>query len=143
MSRDRRTAEREDGRPPNQSAVIPFRRTSSGIEVCLIRRKDSTKWSIPKGFIDEDETPAQAALKEAYEEAGLTGRVIGRAIGTYDYEKQEARLTVAVFLMEVADERSKWQEMSVRQRKWWPVAEAKTLLEDHPVAPLMSRVRPL
>lgn len=74
-------------RIPRQVAVIAVRRDGEGVKVCLIRRKDSEKWGIPKGFIDRGDTAEQAALNEACEEAGLRGRIMGGSVGSYDYEK--------------------------------------------------------
>ena len=62
-----------------QAGVIAFRRKKSGIEICLIRNKGSRKWKIPKGFVDPGETPEQAALKEAWEEAGIPAETARRA----------------------------------------------------------------
>jgi 8-oxo-dGTP pyrophosphatase MutT (NUDIX family) len=127
-------------RTPRQVAVIPFRRGPSGLEVCLTRRTDSAKWGIPKGFIDHGDTPEEAVLKEASEEAGLQGDLIGEAIGTYDYKKWNATLTVLVYVMEVREEQEAWLEMRVRSRSWYPVDEAAELLARHPVQPLWHRV---
>jgi len=134
-------SDRDRARRPRQAAVIPLRRTSSGVQVCLIRRKDSSKWGIPKGFIDRGDTPEQAALNESYEEAGLSGRLMGKRIGTYEYEKGNTRLTVAVFLMEVLEEQPTWLEMDVRERRWLPFDQASALLEDHRVWPLLDRLQ--
>jgi ADP-ribose pyrophosphatase YjhB (NUDIX family) len=110
------------------------------VEVCLIRRKDSKKWAIPKGFIDRGDTPEEAALNEAFEEAGLDGKIIGGAIGTYDYKKEKTRLSVAVYLMKVLEEHEKWPEMTFRQRGWRSLNDAAGLLESHPIAPLWARI---
>jgi len=48
---------------------VVVRRVPSGWEACLIRVGKS--WSLPKGNIDGDETPEQAALREISEEVGL------------------------------------------------------------------------
>ena len=122
--------------------MIAVCHTDRGVEVCLIRRKDSSSWSIPKGFIDPGDTAGQAALTEAYEEAGLQGRLLGESIGTYEYVKGKVQLTVEVFVMEVLVEEPAWDEMSFRERRWYSLTESLALLADHPVRPLLERVRP-
>ena len=37
----------------------------------------SSKWGVPKGLVESGELPAQAALRELFEECGLSGEVIG------------------------------------------------------------------
>jgi ADP-ribose pyrophosphatase YjhB (NUDIX family) len=135
---------RSSGPVPRQAAVIPVRRTEDGVvQVCLIRRKTSSKWSIPKGYIERGENYAQAALAEADEEAGLDGCIKGDLIGTYEYEKDLLRLTVAVYVMEVTEERTSWREMRWRERRWYSIEEAAELLRRHHVWPLYDRIRPM
>jgi 8-oxo-dGTP pyrophosphatase MutT (NUDIX family) len=124
-----------------QVAVIAVRGSSRRLEVCLIRRKGSKKWRIPKGFIDPGDSPEQAALTEAVEEAGLKGRIIGSRVGIYEYDKWGARLTVAVYLMNVVKEQEEWPEMHLRTRRWYSLKKAGVLLADHPVAPLWEHVK--
>ena len=121
-----------------QAGVIPFRRRKHEIEICLIRNKGRRKWKIPKGFVDHGETTQQAALKEAWEEAGLRGRLVGDAIGSYDYEKWGYELTVSVFLMEVGEEEREWEESRFRERCWSPIGDAFAMLKKHPVKPLLD-----
>lgn len=124
---------------PRQAAVIAFRRRSRKVEICLIRRKGTGTWGIPKGFIEPGDTAEEAALNEADEEAGLRGEVTGKAVGTYDYQKRGTEFTVAVFVMEVLEEQKTWSEMTFRERRWWSIADAGEMLASHPVRPLLNR----
>jgi 8-oxo-dGTP pyrophosphatase MutT (NUDIX family) len=96
-----------------------------------------------QGVHRSGETRRQAALKEAREEAGLVGRVIGGAIGMYDYDKRGATYTVAVYMMEVLEVRSTWLEKSWRERRWHSLERAALLLKGHPVRSILKRVNRL
>ena len=122
-----------------QAAVIPFRGTGKKLEICLIRKKGSKKkWGIPKGFVDRGDTTKETALKEAGEEAGLKGRLVGDPVGSYEYQKWGVKLDVTVYLMEVKDEDDDWDEADFRERHWTSLQEAAELLERHPVRPLLK-----
>ena len=108
--------------------------------MCLIRRRDSATWGIPKGFIDPGHTPGEAALNEAYEEAGLSGRLLGDTIGSYVYTKRGDQYSVAVFLMEVQAEEENWPEVRLRVRRWHSIDEGLSLLRRHPVRPLLPDI---
>jgi 8-oxo-dGTP pyrophosphatase MutT (NUDIX family) len=121
-----------------QAAVIPFRSAGKKVEICLIRRKGSKKWGIPKGFVDRGDSSKDAALKEALEEAGLKGRLVGDPVGNYEYRKWGTKLDVTVYLMEVKEEEDDWDEADIRERRWTSLKDATVLLEEHPVQPLIG-----
>lgn len=122
----------------DQAGAIPFRRKRDAVEICLIRSKGQRKWKIPKGFVDPGETPPQAALKEAREEAGLRGRIFGDTLGSYKYTKWGLTLTVAVYLMEVTAQEEDWEEARFRERSWNSLSDAMALLKKHPVHKLLD-----
>jgi 8-oxo-dGTP pyrophosphatase MutT (NUDIX family) len=128
---------------PQQAAAIAVRRSESAFEVCLIRRKGSNTWGIPKGSVDPGDTHEETALKEAREEAGITGRLIGAPIGSYEYEKWSATFEVAVYLMEVLQQHANWQEAHFRERRWTSFGDAATLLDDHPARRFLERAMSL
>jgi phosphohistidine phosphatase len=122
-----------------QAAVIAYRRVGAGVEICLIRRYDTRVWGIPKGLVDPGHTLEETALNEAWEEAGLMGRLVGPSVGTYDYEKWRTTFAVAVFLMEVHRAADEWLESKIRERKWVSLDDARALLNEHPIHPILNR----
>ena len=102
-----------------------------GIQVCLIR-KGNNPWSIPKGLIEHGDTQRATAVREAWEEAGIRGRLVGRSIGRYQYDKWGDTLTVAVYLMKVRSSQRRWPESDVRRRQWMAPARASAALRRHP-----------
>lgn len=124
--------------PIAQAGTIPFRREQGRVEFCLITSARTGKWGFPKGIVDPGESPEQTALKEAREEAGLCGRIIGSPLGSYRYQKSRALLDVTVFLMEVDRVDLYWLEAGVRQRRWEPYAAAASLLCRQPLRDLLA-----
>jgi 8-oxo-dGTP pyrophosphatase MutT (NUDIX family) len=47
-------------------------------EVLLIHHLASDWWQFPGGHVDADETPAEAAIREVYEETGARATILGR-----------------------------------------------------------------
>lgn len=52
---------------PSVAALV---RDESGL-ILFQRRADDGRWSLPAGSVDPGETPAQAVVREVYEETGL------------------------------------------------------------------------
>lgn len=111
-----------------QASAIPFRWRDGQLEFCLITTVRKGRWSFPKGIIDPGETHVDTALKEAYEEAGLQGRIVGEPLGQYHHSKWKSTLEVTVSLMEVTHIEATWQESHQRERRWGTHEEATTLL---------------
>jgi 8-oxo-dGTP diphosphatase len=59
-------------------AVAALVRDGAGA-VLLQRRADDGNWELPGGALDPGETPAQALVREVYEEAGVVVRPVGIA----------------------------------------------------------------
>src|SRR5579859_1537254 len=72
-----------------------------GDEVLLIQREDFEVWGLPSGEIESGETPAQAAVREVYEETGLRVRLT-RLVGLYTIPRMTTgNSTNAVFAAEI------------------------------------------
>jgi len=116
------------GRAFDQAGVLPFRYRQGELEFCLITSSGKRHWSFPKGAIDPGETPAQTALKEAAEEAGLRGEICGKPLGIYQYSKMGRSLKVVVLLMKVRKAASTWEEADQRDRQWVASRKAARLV---------------
>ena len=94
---------RSKAKPPTrvQYGALPYRLDDDGsVEVLLVTSRETKRWIIPKGWPIKGLKPSKAAAREAYEEAGVRGRIAGRAFGHYVYEKLLAacRTQVSVFV---------------------------------------------
>ncbi len=121
-----------------QSCAVPFRLHDGVPQYCLITSIRRRRWGFPKGLIDPGDTIEEAALKEALEEAGLRGRIVGDRLGAFRYKKWGMVLNVAVVLMRVDACEETWLEADVRQRKWMTQAEALEKLERHDFKEMLS-----
>jgi len=96
-----------------QSGVIPVYQG----KVVLVTARGSKRWIIPKGSVDWELSAQDSAAKEAWEEAGIKGKVFPEEIGTYTYEKLGGRYKVRLYYMEVTKLKNSWEEQSFRKRK--------------------------
>jgi 8-oxo-dGTP pyrophosphatase MutT (NUDIX family) len=131
-------------RPPwwfyHQSGVIPYRVIHSEVEILLITSRRGKRWVIPKGVIDPGSSASESAAREAYEEAGIRGRLSDSAIGEYRYQKWGGTCTVKVFIMEVQSVLEEWPEASNRRRKWMTVKDASETVREPELQRLILRV---
>lgn len=125
--------------PLAQASAIPFRWRNGELEFCLITSIRARRWGFPKGIIDPGETAVEAALKEAWEEAGLRGEIVSEPLGVYRYEKWGTDLEVAVYLMRVESADDDWLEAGQRDRRWANAQETAQLIIGDKRAPFFER----
>jgi 8-oxo-dGTP pyrophosphatase MutT (NUDIX family) len=129
-----------------QIAALPYRKTAAGeIEVLLITSRESGRFIIPKGWPMKGLRDPDAAAKEAYEEAGVTGKIERKPLGTYSYwkrlERSVAFLRVTVYPLEVRKQRSNWPEKGSRRLGWLKQKDAATLVDVPGLITLIERFR--
>lgn len=118
--------------------MVPVRVHERRLEVALITSSGGRRWILPKGCVDEGESPAESARRETLEEAGLIGRILRPALGRYAYDKGRERFVVAVFLMRVTVELEAWDEDDRRRRRWFLLDDAVRKLDHDELARLVK-----
>ena len=88
-----------------QAGAIVVREEGGIVRVLLVRsKKDPGLWVFPKGHIDAGESPRLAALREAFEEAGVAGLMLGRAGPTLQFRSGDESVAVDYFLVRLTAE---------------------------------------
>lgn len=71
--------------------------------IARLNRAGRVEWCLPKGHLEDGETPEDAAVREIEEETGIRGRIVG-PLGTIDYwfsaEGRKVHKIVHLFLLE-------------------------------------------
>ena len=112
--------------PSTQVAALCWRKHRDGIEVLLITSRDTGRWVLPKGWPMDGRSGPEAAAVEAWEEAGVEGRVATETLGFFGYDKTIAPdiahpCMVSVYPLRVATLSRRFPERKERRRKWFAV----------------------
>ncbi len=121
------------------AGILPFRELSGRLEVLLVHpggpfwaKKDDGAWSIPKGEFEDNEDPAEAAIREFQEETGFTpnGAMIpllplrqpgGKLVYAWamEYNVDPAGLRSNTFPLEWPPKSGRYQEFPEIDRAAW------------------------
>ncbi len=109
-------------------AAVCYRRNKGTIEFLLVRTSGGKYWTFPKGHVEtrQAERPWAAALREANEEAGVTGKIKKRILTSYEYLKgspgNKRVDTVDAYLMSAISEGSPGEQN--RDPQWFTAETA-------------------
>jgi len=121
-----------------QVAAVCYRVRGGSVEFLLVRTRGSGRWTFPKGSAEAGLTHAQAAALEAFEEAGVHGRIEEVSFARYVPKRsgaanpasrsEEKAAVVNAYLCEVL--RLRPPQESKRDRTWFSAEEAKRRLRE-------------
>jgi len=112
-----------------QYAALPWRVNEGELEILLITTLKTRRWIVPKGWPIEALSPRECAAREALEEAGVSGSIGAKPIGSFRYFKRRkdgdtVPCKVDVFALEVTTQRRSWAEKRAREFRWCTLEEA-------------------
>ena len=129
-----------------QFGALCYKVVQDKVKILLVTSRGTGRWIIPKGWPIDGATPAETALCEAWEEAGVEGKIRGNALGIYSYDKQDDAevlpCVVAVFGVKVSATKRKFPEAQERQRKWVSRKKAATLLDEPELSQIIKNFDP-
>jgi 8-oxo-dGTP pyrophosphatase MutT (NUDIX family) len=112
-----------------QVAALAWRLRDGEVQVCLVTSRSTGRWILPKGWPEKDLSHAEAAAREAWEEAGLKGKAGPEPCGEYEALKGVGEdLTVPVrlkvFLLAEPTQSKDFPEKGQRKVKWLSLDKA-------------------
>lgn len=128
-----------------QTGALPWRLGArSRPEILLVTGRRSGRWMIPKGWPMIGRSLADAAAREAFEEAGIRGRIDQQPLGSFGHAKRglfgTINVEILVHPLAVEEELPEWPEKAQRTRRWFPLKEAVALVESEGLRLLIGRL---
>ena len=109
-----------------QAAAVCYQ-LEAGQPKFLLIKSSGRRWIFPKGKIDPGEDAWETAQREAFEEAGVSGKIDKKRLGTFIHIKQDLKssgkeIVIAAYLLEVIST----QEPSEKHRNptWFSYKDA-------------------
>ena len=113
--------------------------------VLLITSRETRRWVLPKGWPKPGVVPHRQAAREAFEEAGVTGKIGRTPIGRYRYVKllrngSTIPCRVDVFPLAVDQIHDDWPERGQRDFVWFTLGEAAIRVEEAELTDLLLEI---
>ena len=114
---------------------VCYRRRGATVEVALVSVGPTARWQLPKGIVDEGESPEVTAIRETREEAGVEAELVA-PLETIEYwyqateggERVRFHKFVHFFLLEYRAGDVTEHDHEVNEARWFPLEEAAATL---------------
>lgn len=111
-----------------QIGVVPILCRKKKPHIVLVTARGKARWLLPKGNQHPRYTRREMALTEAYEEAGLIGKIRIKHYIDVRFRKDGRWITLRLYPMEVQRILKRWPEQCSRQRTVIDAKKANKLL---------------
>jgi 8-oxo-dGTP pyrophosphatase MutT (NUDIX family) len=126
-----------------QVAAIPIRKLNAQAQVLLVTTRGRGAWIVPKGWPAADHSAGESAQREAYEEAGVAGRIEPHSLGAFMYWKRAGKkrtyFQVHAFVLRAETLLVDWPERGTRKRCWFTPKNAAKLVSNPELGDLILK----
>jgi 8-oxo-dGTP diphosphatase len=114
---------------------VAFRRDGDTVEVALIAVGEQRRWQLPKGLVDQGESPEATARREVREEAGIETELVEPLerieywyYGTEQGSRVRYHKFVHFYLLRYLAGEVQDHDAEVADARWVPLDKAKEML---------------
>lgn len=106
-------------------------------KILLLYREDASHWEVPGGKVEDDESPTEAAVREAEEEIGVSVE-LRKPFYSGEFQHRDEMFLWHGYVAEIAGDRPEIQESRFTELEWFDPRE----LDEIELAPNLEMVLP-
>ncbi len=107
---------------------MPYVYADGCLRVVLVLSRDGNRWGVPKGRLKPGVGKKKVAAQEAWEEAGLRGRIYPNRFVDVIWVQRSTPLTLRLYPFQVDSLSKSYPEKKCRKRRLLQLEKAKQLI---------------
>src|SRR4051812_30998282 len=135
-------------RQESSAGGVVFRLGDGGtFDVALILTHEG-RWQLPKGWVEDGESPEATAVREVREETGLDAEIVGPLgdieywyVSRYDAEPARVHKRVQMFILRYTGGSTDDHDDEVIEARWVEIGEAERMLAFKDEQRIMAKAR--
>lgn len=122
-------------------AVIPLIKDKHHNKICLVTGRGTGNWMLPTGKHEKRRTNRQVAILEAFEEAGLLGKIDKKFCKSVILQSPSGnkKRKTTLFLIRVDKQLKQWPEKKERRRTAVKLCDVKRYITDKKLQKLLKQ----
>ena len=110
---------------PHQAGAIPFIVEDGDVKLLMLTSLTLGRWVFPKGTLKKGEGKRKGCRREAFEEAGIKGKILSDLPITAVFKSKDKSksdiMVVTYYPMFVTKQTKEWPEKKLRNQQWVPL----------------------
>ncbi|MDB4106509.1 NUDIX hydrolase [Alphaproteobacteria bacterium] len=125
--------------------VIPFDINNNRLAIMFVTSQKRGRWILPKGNLKDNETHKQGCKREAFEEAGIKGKLLKdypiTAVISKTTSEGLQNVAVTYYPLLVSEQFEDWPEKATRERHWSLLQDAHYVTDNDDFSDLLKKFK--